>query len=332
MRLYEFMKGDYMKYSIRKILVLGLCLIAGLLVMVGCGSEQSKQEPKDLHLTYVKSPLNIPSIVEKQNGIMEKAFKEKNIGVTYSEITEGPKQTAALESGDIDIATVLGGTSAILAKANGADIKIIGMYSRAPKAFVLITKNPNIQSVKDLKGKKVMGPKGTILHQLLLTALDKNGMTANDVEFINGGIPQAASALDSGDVDVAMVAGPVALKAIQQGARIVVSGEGYIDGSIVIATSGKFAKEHPELVKQYMDTHNQTIQAYEKDPNAYYDIVAKETGLTSADVATMAPWYNFDTTIADSDIKSLEASQDYLISIGMIPSDKKVDIQSMILH
>lgn len=36
--------------------------------------------------------------------------------------------------------------------------------------------------------------------------------------------------------------------------------------------------------------------------------------------------------IADSDIKSLEASQDYLISIGMIPSDKKVDIQSMILH
>ena len=67
-----------------------------------------------------------------------------------------------------------------------------------------------------------MGPKGTILHQLLLTALDKNGMTANDVEFINGGIPQAASALDSGDVDVAMVAGPVALKAIQQGARVVV--------------------------------------------------------------------------------------------------------------
>jgi len=332
MRLYEFMKGDNMKYSIRKILVLGLCLIAGLLVMVGCGSEQSKQEPKDLHLTYVKSPLNIPSIVEKQNGIMEKAFKEKNIGVTYSEITEGPKQTAALESGDIDIATVLGGTSAILAKANGADIKIIGMYSRAPKAFVLITKNPNIQSVKDLKGKKVMGPKGTILHQLLLTALDKNGMTANDVEFINGGIPQAASALDSGDVDVAMVAGPVALKAIQQGARVVVSGEGYIDGSIVIATSGKFAKEHPELVKQYMDTHNQMVQAYEKDPNAYYDIVAKETGLTSADVATMAPWYNFDTTIADSDIKSLEASQDYLISIGMIPSDKKVDIQSMILR
>lgn len=332
MRLYGFMKGDYMKYSIRKILVLGLCLIAGLLVMVGCGSEQSKQEPKDLHLTYVKSPLNIPSIVEKQNGIMEKAFKEKNIGVTYSEITEGPKQTAALESGDIDIATVLGGTSAILAKANGADIKIIGMYSRAPKAFVLITKNPNIQSVKDLKGKKVMGPKGTILHQLLLTALDKNGMTANDVEFINGGIPQAASALDSDDVDVAMVAGPVALKEIQQGARIVVSGEGYIDGSIVIATSGKFAKEHPELVKQYMDTHNQIIQAYEKNPNAYYDIVAKETGLTTADVATMAPWYNFDTTIADSDIKSLEASQDYLISIGMIPSDKKVDIQSMILH
>ena len=70
-----------MKYSIRKILTLCLCLITVLFVMAGCGSEQSKQEPKDLHLTYVKSPLNIPSIIEKQNGIMEKAFKEKNIGV-----------------------------------------------------------------------------------------------------------------------------------------------------------------------------------------------------------------------------------------------------------
>ena len=45
MSIYEFMKGVYMKYSIRKILTLCLCLITGLFVMVGCGSEQSKQEP-----------------------------------------------------------------------------------------------------------------------------------------------------------------------------------------------------------------------------------------------------------------------------------------------
>ena len=41
-------------------------------------------------------------------------------------------------------------------------MKIIGIYSRAPKAFTIMTKDDSITSIKDLKGKKT-GPKGTIL-------------------------------------------------------------------------------------------------------------------------------------------------------------------------
>ena len=48
------------------------------------------------------------------------------------------------------------------AKANGIDLTVVGVYSRAPEAFMIMTKDPSIQSVKDLKGKKIAGPKGTI--------------------------------------------------------------------------------------------------------------------------------------------------------------------------
>lgn len=113
--------------------------------------RQKKKETKDtnkklsiekLNVTYVTSPLNVPSIVEKQN-----KFFEENLGVpvNYAEITSGADQTQALASGDVDILYALGGSSAVSAYAGGADIKIINMYSRAPKAFCLYSKDDSIK-------------------------------------------------------------------------------------------------------------------------------------------------------------------------------------------
>ncbi|MBQ1493176.1 MAG: ABC transporter substrate-binding protein, partial [Blautia sp.] len=53
-----------------------------------------------LTVTYVTSPLNVPSIVEKEKGI----FSEKlGVPVEYAEITSGADQTQALASGDVQV-------------------------------------------------------------------------------------------------------------------------------------------------------------------------------------------------------------------------------------
>ena len=102
----------------------------------------------------------MPSIVEKANQSFEKKFKEKDIPVTYSTITSGADQTAALASGDIQFLNCVGGSSVLLSAANGADIKIISLYSQAPKAFKLFSKDAAITSPQSLKGKTIAGPKG----------------------------------------------------------------------------------------------------------------------------------------------------------------------------
>ena len=51
-------------------------------------------------VTYVTSPLNAPSIVEKNGSWLENAL---GMPVNYAEITSGADQTAALASGDIDV-------------------------------------------------------------------------------------------------------------------------------------------------------------------------------------------------------------------------------------
>ena len=134
---------------------------ASLLCLVANASEGLDK----IGMTYVKSPLNVPSIVDKFKGFYAKSF---GVPVEYSEITSGAKQTQALASNSLQFLNCVGGTSVILAAANKADIKIISAYSRAPEAFVIFSKDKNIKSPKDLKGKKVAGPKGTILNELLV--------------------------------------------------------------------------------------------------------------------------------------------------------------------
>lgn len=320
-----------MKRSVQLVLA-GLAIVVAMAGLAGCGQEKSAnaaKKPETINMTYVKSPLNIPSIIEKKNQVFEKAFKDDGITITYSDLDAGPKQTEALAAGKIDVCHALGGTSAILARANGIDLTVVGVYSRAPEAFMIMTKDPSIQSIKDLKGKKIAGPKGTILHQLLLAALAKEGMSADDVQFVSMGIPQAAAALSGGSADAALLAGPATLKMKNDGARILTTGKGLLDATIVIAMRSDFIKQYPEVAKKFMQTHEKVVKDYLADPQKYYGTAAVETGLTEDQVQAMAGWYDFNPAITDADIEDLTKTQDFLVETGMLEKDRKIDIKAL---
>ena len=311
-----------------------VCIACLSFSLIGCGNQPKSSPPKveplkTLRITYVKSPLNIPSIVDKNLETVKKSFAKNNIAVTFPDINSGAKQTEALAAGSLDICSALGGTSAILAASNGVDIKIIGIYSRAPKAFNLMAKDPAIKSAADLKGKKVAGPKGTILHQILIAALDKNGLKATDVELISMGIPASVTAMLNGNVDVALVAGADVLRAEKAGAHIIANGEGLVDATIVIATSGKFLKEHPDAVKQFLAAHKENIEYMNKNKDSAFAYTATETGLQPSDVEIMAPWYNFTPTISDKDIEELVKTQDFLLKTNL--QKNKININNLIV-
>lgn len=298
--------------------------IAGMLFIGGCG----KETPKEINITYVKSPLNIPSILEKNMDMFGKEFEKDNIEVKFHELTTGPEQTQALAAGELDFLHALGGTSAIIAASNGVDLKITNIYSRSPKGFMIITKS-GITSPEELKGKKVAGPKGTILHQLLLAYLSKGGLKVEDIEFINMGLPEAMAALESGNVDAALLAGPVALKAIKGGATVVTNGEGLVEGLVVTAVSGKFLKENPELVSRFLKVNEEAVKFIGNEFETTLKITAEDTGLSREEVLELYPLYDFNTEIKESDVEDLVNTQDFLIENGL--QEKKIDINSILM-
>ena len=318
-------------------------LLAGLVAILlfafaaGCGSapatpsapaKPAAANPKSISLTYVKAPLNVPSIVEKKLGLFEKEFAKDKITVQYPEITVGSKQTEAMAAGSLDFAHALGGTSAILAAANGVDLKIIAIYSRAPKAFVVLTKGDKIQKVSDLKGKKVAGPKGTILHQLILAALAKEGLKPDDIQFISMDLPSSAAALMNGSVDAALSAGPDAIRAEKAGARVLTTGEGLVEATIVTAVRGEFLQKHPDLVKRFLKTHTAAIEHMRSKPDEVLAMTAAETGLPAETVKLMLPLFDFSPTIKPSDIAELKRTQDFLLQNGMLK--KSIEIEKML--
>lgn len=308
-----------------------ILLFAGL--FTGCAAEsvgENQFPAKDkVYISYVKLPLNVPSIIEKNKMLFEEAFGKEGMEVVFPEITQGSKMTEALASGSLDFCNALGGTSAILAAANGVDLKIIGIYSRAPKAFTIMAKAGGIQDIEELRGKKIVGPKGTILHQLLVSALVEKGMDLDDVEFINMGIGDGLAALSSGSADAALVAGPAVTTALKAGNIVIATGEGRLDATIVIATSGEMLEKYPEIPRAYMQVHRDSLDYMKNHPEETKEIAAMETNIDVEDVEAMLPWYDFSPAITEKDILELEKTQEFLADNGML--EKTIDLRSIIM-
>lgn len=317
-----------MKNFVRK----SVLAVAGLLMAVlvlGSGACAAPFTVKKMGFTYVQSPLNVPSIVEKALGSFAEAYKPYGLPVECANLTAGPDQTAALASGDLQILNAVGGTSVILAAANGADVKIISMYSRSPKAFMMFSNDKSISSPADLRGKTVAGPKGTNLHELLAAYLKTGGLTMDDVKFVKMSIPAALAALDGGSVDVALQAGPSAYNCIKAGKHLITDGNGLIAALIVTATSQKFYDANRELVEAFERAQRSVLKFMAEHHGEAVKFTAQATDLSAEAVEEMYGMYDFSMDISKKDVEDLEKTQRFLLDSGMM--ERPLDVQSLFL-
>ena len=296
-------------------------VVAGSLIMsalTGCGGAKQAILPEELTVTYVTAPLNVPSIVEKEKDIFEETFKEMGIEIEYAELTSGADQTQALASGDVQLLYAVGASSVILSAANGADIKVLNMYSRSPEAFCMFGKDETVVSPEDLRGKTIAGPAGTNLHELLAAYLAAADMSMEDVNFVSMSIPEAKAALDGGSVDAALLAGATAYQAMQQGYYMIADGKGLIDAPIVVAVTEEFYNKYPEIIEKFTEAQEKIVAYMEENPDEALRMTAEELDLTVEAVAEMYEYYNFSLEITEEDKKGLQNTADFMFESGMI--------------
>lgn len=182
----------------------------------------------------------------KAQGTLEKRFGP-NVKVTWALFPAGPPLLEALNAGAIDIGSV-GETPPIFAQAAGAPLLYVAQQAGSGAgSAIIVPENSPLQSVTELKGKKVAFTKASSAHLLTIRALEKNGLQYSDIEPALLAPPDARAAFQGGSVDAWTIWNPFLEAAIQElNARIL------IDGADVSPTKGYVIAAH-SFVEQQQD-------------------------------------------------------------------------------
>lgn len=285
--------------------------------------------PSHLNIVFVKAPFNLQNMVMKEQGLLEKAFEKDGVKVNWLTITSGAKQAQAMAAGEIDMSAVMNTASMLISNASGNPVYVASGVAHPAKVFAIVGKPGATLSVKDLKGKTVAGPRGTVLHQLLLAALAKEGMNASDVNFVNMGLPQALTAVSSGQVDAALLAASLVIKAENAGCHVVTTAEGLVNVNLVMTATKAYAEKYPEAVRKVVDVERQALEWIKAHPEEAIALGARLHDISIEDAEKLADWSDYYQYLTEKDVEGLKADLAFLRAQGLV--EKDLDVTKLVL-
>lgn len=140
----------------------------------------------------------ILSALRQQRGL-ETLLNPRGIEVQWVEFQFGPPMLEAMRVGAIDIGLV-GDTPPIFAQAARGDLLYIASHPSGTSA-ILLPAGSTIQSLAELKGKRVAFARGSSSHNLTIAALEKAGLAFTDIQPIALAPADAAAAFERGSID-----------------------------------------------------------------------------------------------------------------------------------
>lgn len=298
------------------------------IAMIVIGFTKSTYASEKVGISVIKALMNVPTAVEQELNLFQKHFGE-DVTLSFPELYAGFRQAQAMAAGQIRFANCMGSTSLLVAASGGLDVKILSVYSRSPRAFMILTKADGVTSVSDLKGKKIGGPRGTVLHLLLASALEKAGLSMEDVDLIDMPNDKAVSALFSGNLDAALATGPAAIGGMNRGARSLVDGEGLIGGLALVAVDGKTARERPDLIESFIKAHSEAVEVINTDSKWAWGLLSKDSAISNELIEASMELYDFSPTITAEDLEKLEEEIVFLQGLSIV---KGVSLDSLILR
>jgi sulfonate transport system substrate-binding protein len=169
--------------------------------------------------------------------------------IDWKEFPAAAPLLEALSAGAIE-AGLVGDAPFTFAAGAKVPVKAIAAIRQTREGLaILVPKQSAITSFADLKGKKIGTGRGSVGHQLLLAALEKHGMTANDVQVVFLLPSDAKIAYSSGSIDAWSTWEPyVSQEEVLFGARRIVTGEGLTPGlSFLVSCPEPIAEKRSQL-------------------------------------------------------------------------------------
>ncbi|MGV8989297.1 MAG: taurine ABC transporter substrate-binding protein [Cypionkella sp.] len=211
--------------------------------------------------------------------------KDTGWEIEWRKFASGTDVIAAMASGDV-VLSELGSSPLAIAASQGVDLQLIAFSDVIGKAESLIVHNGSgIETVADLKGKRIAVPVGSTAHFSLMGALKHEGISEGDVTIMSMKPDQIAASWDQGVIDAAWIWQPVQSEILKSGKLIIGADQtaewGYptFDGWVV---NTKFGEANKDKIVAFLKEIDKVNADYLSNPAAWTVDSAQVKALASA--------------------------------------------------
>jgi NitT/TauT family transport system substrate-binding protein len=265
----------------RRSALLAAGVIAACLIAAGCSSNSSSSNGSPGAASAVATAnITIGDIPGLEGSSIwaiankEGYWKEEHLQPSVKSFTNGPLEIEAMQTGDLNFAYV--GNGAMWMVASGK-AKVISFGSMSAGDRVIA--QPGITSMAQLKGKTVAVPEGTSGQIILDLALQKAGMSENDVNVVNMDPATIVTAFESKRIDAAGIWYPL-ISTIKSKVPGLVELANDNEFSSTLAFPDEFIASNSMLSSQ-MDVVKRFIRVIQLANDYRYDNMNKAVQLTA---------------------------------------------------
>jgi NitT/TauT family transport system substrate-binding protein/sulfonate transport system substrate-binding protein len=281
---------------------------------------QSPAKPaRELRLGYQRSGT---LLIAKQQGILEKRLKPLGVDVKWVEFSFGPPLLEALNVGSIDYGTT-GDAPPIFAQAARARLLYVAAVEGAGSgSAILVPPGSTLQTLADLKGKRVGFARASSAHNLTIAAVEKAGLAWGDIKPVQLAPADARTAFESGALDAWTIWDPYfALAENRPGVRILASARGIAKQNAFFLGNSDYTRAHPDIVSATNEELAKLALWAEDNRDAVARVSSEATGIELA--AWQRAVRRTDYRVAPLDESVLEEQQrvaDRFHKLGLIPN------------
>ncbi|SEH56429.1 taurine transport system substrate-binding protein [Mycolicibacterium rutilum] len=260
---------------------------AAVLALAGCSvdkSEQSADRPT-IRIGYQTFPSG--DLIVKNNRWLEEALPDYNI--KWTKFDSGADVNTAFVAKELDFGAL--GSSPVargLSAPLNIPYKVAFVLDVAGDNEALVARNGSgVNTIAELKGKRVATPFASTAHYSLLAALAQNNLSANDLQLVDLQPQAILAAFDRGDIDAGYSWLPTLDQLRKNGKDLITSRQLAKDGKPTLdlaVVADEFASVHPEVVDVWRQQQARALDVIHTDPGAAAKAIAAEIGLTPTEV------------------------------------------------
>lgn len=273
-------------------------------------------EPLVLHVGD-QNYYNVRASVEA-SGVLEGAPYQ----VDWKHFQAAAPLAEALNTSALDLG-FLGDSGFLFLAAKQAPVKLIGVSRQNPDTIaLLVPKDSPVQTIADLKGKKVAYWPGAWSQQLTLRALEQAGLPEDHVAFVKLMPIDAAAALPQGSIDAFPVWEPyISQQILFSGARPILTAKNLMPGLSAIAASTPAIDSKREAIADFLGRLKRARAWVDSHTDQYADLWAKKANL---DQNVSRHWLRqAHMTVGPVDQQAaadLQSTADFLFKVKALPA------------